>query len=114
MSRIVVLGAGLVGSAMAIDLSKNHKVTSVDVSAEALQKLKTFDIETQVMNLRDDNALQNFVKDFDLVIGAVPGFMGFNTVKQVILAGKNMVDISFFRKIHLNWTNWRKSMELLW
>lgn len=96
MSRIVVLGAGLVGSAMAIDLSKNHKVTSVDVSAEALQKLKTFDIETQVMNLRDDNALQNFVKDFDLVIGAVPGFMGFNTVKQVIVAGKNMVDISFF------------------
>ena len=31
MKRIVVLGAGLVGSAMAIDLSKNFEVTSVDI-----------------------------------------------------------------------------------
>ncbi|MFM9983794.1 MAG: saccharopine dehydrogenase C-terminal domain-containing protein [Flavobacteriales bacterium] len=96
MSKIVVLGAGLVGSAMAIDLAKNHEVTSVDVNEEALLKLKAHNLATYAMNLRDDNALQNFVKDFDLVIGAVPGFMGFNTVKQVILAGKNMVDISFF------------------
>jgi len=36
------------------------------------------------------------IEGFDLVIGAVPGFMGFNTVKHVIQAGKNMVDISFF------------------
>ena len=36
------------------------------------------------------------VRDADLVIGAVPGFMGFATLKAVIEAGKNVVDISFF------------------
>jgi saccharopine dehydrogenase-like NADP-dependent oxidoreductase len=32
----------------------------------------------------------------DLVVCAVPGFMGFETLKQVIQAGKDVVDISFF------------------
>jgi len=30
MKQIIVLGAGMVGSAMAIDLSKNHEVTDTD------------------------------------------------------------------------------------
>ena len=34
--------------------------------------------------------------DADLVVGAVPGFMGFATLKRVIEAGKDVVDISFF------------------
>ena len=34
--KIVVLGAGLVGGAMAIDMAKDHEVTSVDINAEAL------------------------------------------------------------------------------
>ena len=40
MSKIIVLGSGLVGSVMADDLSKNHDVTSVDVSTKNLEKIK--------------------------------------------------------------------------
>ncbi len=40
--------------------------------------------------------IQEVISGADLVIGAVPGFMGFETVKAVIEAGKNIVDISFF------------------
>jgi saccharopine dehydrogenase-like NADP-dependent oxidoreductase len=36
------------------------------------------------------------VADADLVVGAVPGFMGFATAKAVLEAGKTLVDISFF------------------
>jgi saccharopine dehydrogenase-like NADP-dependent oxidoreductase len=36
------------------------------------------------------------VRDADLVVCAVPGFMGFATLRRVIQAGKNVVDISFF------------------
>ncbi len=36
------------------------------------------------------------MRDADLVIGAVPGFMGFATLQAVIEAGKDVVDISFF------------------
>jgi lysine 6-dehydrogenase len=96
MKKVIVLGAGLVGSAIAIDLKKSFDITSVDINDDALQLLATHGIKTMKANLKDDSVIQNAVKDFDLVVGAVPGFMGFNTVKQVILAGKNMVDISFF------------------
>lgn len=94
--KIIVLGSGLVGSAIAIDLSKQHDVTSVDANENALQKLNEYSIKTIKADLKDDRTIQELVKSFDLVIGAVPGFMGFNTVKNVILTGKNMVDISFF------------------
>jgi saccharopine dehydrogenase-like NADP-dependent oxidoreductase len=36
------------------------------------------------------------IEPFDLVVGAVPGFLGLQTARTVIEAGKNMVDISFF------------------
>jgi saccharopine dehydrogenase-like NADP-dependent oxidoreductase len=95
-NRIVVLGAGLVGSAIAIDLSKNHFVTSVDLSNESFSKFNKYPaIKTIQANLSDTVKLKSLIADFDLVIGAVPGFMGFQTMKAVIEAGKNMVDISF-------------------
>ncbi len=94
--KIIVLGAGLVGSAIAIDLKKKFDVTSVDMNDTALEKLRNHDINTIKANLGECGKVQELVKDFDLVIGAVPGFMGYKTVEQVILAGKNMVDISFF------------------
>ena len=95
--RIVVLGAGLVGSAIAIDLNKKFDVVSVDIDEEALQKLsEKHNIRTITADLSDSEILKSIVKDFDLVIGALPGFIGFKMVKNVIEAGKNIVDISFF------------------
>ncbi len=96
--KIIVLGAGLVGGAMAIDLGKNHDVTAVDLSSEALSTLKNKapNINTHAVDLSDYNQVSELVRPFDLVIGAVPGFMGFEVAKAVIKAGKNMVDISFF------------------
>lgn len=94
--KIIVLGAGLVGSAIAIDLSKNHQVASADINDEALSTLNKFpEIEKLKTDLSNKDELKNLVQNFDLVVGAVPGFMGFNTMKTVIEAGKNMVDISF-------------------
>jgi len=94
--RIIVLGAGLVGSAIAIDLSKNHAVTSVDKNDEAFLKFIDYpDIQTIKANLKDTSKIKQLVSNYDFVIGAVPGFMGYQSMKAVIEAGKNMVDISF-------------------
>lgn len=99
MKKIVVLGAGLVGKAIAIDLAKSFNVTSVDIYSSRLEKLQEYKhIKTKVADLSDDDELNDVIKDFDLVIGALPGFMGFNIVKKVIQAGKNIIDISFFRE----------------
>ncbi|MFC2110952.1 saccharopine dehydrogenase family protein [Bacteroidota bacterium] len=97
MKQIIVLGAGLVGNAIAIDLSKQYDVTSADINPEPLEKLKAnHNITTIVTDLSTGEAIQEIVKDFDLVVGALPGFLGFMSVENVIKAGKNMVDISFF------------------
>ena len=98
MKSIIVLGAGMVGSAMALDLSKNHKVTLTDISENALRKAKNKNtaITTKILDVTDKNSLQNCINPFDLVICAVPGFLGFSTLKNIIEAGKNVVDISFF------------------
>ena len=94
MANIIVLGAGLVGGVMAKDLAKNHNVTSVDISQKNLDKLAG--INTICADVSDTSTLQNLIKDFDLVVGAVPGFMGYKMMKDVIEEGKNIVDISFY------------------
>ncbi len=96
MQKVVVLGAGLVGKAMAIDLAGNFDVTSVDVNEGALQSLGTRGIKTVKMDLGNLEHLAAFIQPFDIVVGAVPGFMGLQTARTVIEGGKNMVDISFF------------------
>lgn len=95
-SKIAVLGAGLVGKAIAVDLSREHDVTAIDINDQALSALQQMNIKTARADFNDRAALQSLIGPFDLVVGAVPGFMGFNTVLTVIEAGKNMVDISFF------------------
>ena len=96
MKKIIVLGAGLVGGVMAEDLSKNHEVTSVDISQKNLDKLKSNNIKKICLDISKSKALKNVIKDFDLVIGAVPGFMGYKMMQDVIDAKKNIVDISFY------------------
>lgn len=97
-SKIAVLGAGLVGRVIALDLARTHDVTSVDINDEALSALQRENVRTLKADFNDQDALRSLVAPFDLVVGAVPGFMGFRTVSSVIEAGKNMVDISFFQE----------------
>lgn len=96
MKKIVVLGAGLVGKAMAIDLAKKFDVTAVDLNAGALKPLEKHGIKIQQLDFANLPVLASVIQPFDIVVGAVPGFMGLQTVRTVIDAGKNMVDISFF------------------
>lgn len=94
--KVIVLGAGLVGKAMAIDLSRSFEVTSVDLNREALSQLEQHGVKTEQADISDPSKLTEILSNFDLVVGAVPGFLGLQTAKTVIEAGKNMVDISFF------------------
>lgn len=98
MANIVVLGSGMIGNAMAIDLAANHKVTAIDINKRALERIKKLndEIDTQLFDLRDENDYTELLAPYDLVVCAVPGYMGFETLKKVLLAKKNAVDISFF------------------
>jgi lysine 6-dehydrogenase len=97
--RITVLGSGLVGSAIVRDLvrEKSCSVTAVDVNEEALAKLRAAAATTTVQaDVREPGRIAALAAGCDLMVCAVPGFMGFETLKRVIEAGRNVVDISFF------------------
>jgi len=97
MKKVVVLGCGMVGSVIAADLSKNYEVLVADKNKKNLQKLSAkYSVKTFVADLSSKATITEITKNCDLVIGAVPGFMGFETVKTVIENHKNIVDISFF------------------
>jgi len=96
MKKAIVLGAGLVGKAMAIDLSKKFEVTAVDINSDALAAFKKHKVTVKQLDFSNIASLTAAIQPFDIVIGAVPGFLGLQTAKAVIESGKNMVDISFF------------------
>ncbi|MCF6294734.1 MAG: saccharopine dehydrogenase NADP-binding domain-containing protein [Flavobacteriaceae bacterium] len=98
MNNIIVLGAGMIGSVMAIDLSKKHKVTLTDLHQNVLDKVKQKckNLIVQQLDVTNKVHLQNSIKKYDLVICAVPGFLGFETLKAIIETKMNVIDISFF------------------
>jgi len=94
--HIVVLGAGLVGKAMAIDLRHSgHRITAVDRNEEVLEELQRLHGVRPVRGDFTDARLEEWIRGADLVIGATPGDFGYSVMERVIRAGKNMVDISF-------------------
>ena len=99
MSRIVVLGCGAVGKHIAIDLSNAHdcEIISVDINRDALERLaREYPIQIQVEDLATTEGVTRAVEDADIVIGSVPGSIGYAMLETVISAGKNIVDISYF------------------
>ena len=97
MMKISVLGAGLVGKAIAVDLYKKFDVSSFDIDESALNFLEqTFGIKTKVIDLSNHANIVKAVSDADIVVNALPGFMGFETLKTIINTAKNVVDIFFF------------------
>ena len=98
MKEIAVLGAGMVGSAIAVDLAKNFRVTSIDKNLASLERARTknSNINTIQADLCRYEKYDKLLKRYDLIVSAVPGFMGFKTLEAIIKSKKSVVDISFF------------------
>ena len=96
--KIIVLGAGLVGKAIALDLASEPEfsLTSVDCKQEALAELALAGIRVICQDISQPEATKDLVSDYDLVINAVPGYLGFKSLKACLEAGRKVVDISFF------------------
>jgi lysine 6-dehydrogenase len=97
--KITILGAGLVGLPMAADLhaEENFSVVLCDKNEDRLKIAnEKYGIKTITADLSDENTIKNIIADADIVLSAVPGFMGFKTLRTIIDAGKNVIDIAFF------------------
>ena len=97
MKNILVLGGGRVGSAIGYDLAIENNITVADINQSTLEDLKKkYHYNTICSDFSNLTELKNLIQGYDLIISAVPGFMGFEVLKTIIKGGKNVVDISFF------------------
>lgn len=97
MANILVLGCGLVGKTITKDLAKKHKVLVLDYNSKALDAVNgTPNVETMALDITRNTTLEKVARDFDIVVSAVPGFLGFQTLRRLIEIGRNVVDIAFF------------------
>src|SRR5688572_26124975 len=111
---IAVLGAGMVGRTIAIDLADNYDVTSFDLDKTSLLGLHERHpaVKTAPADLSLYDTYKDWLEPFDLVVTAVPGFMGYKTLEAVIRAKKNVVDISFFPEDALQLDRLAKEMDV--
>jgi lysine 6-dehydrogenase len=112
--KIAVLGAGMVGRAIAIDLAEKHEVTSIDISLNSLQLLSQKNSAINTL-LADVSAVENYpqlLAEFNFIVSAVPGFMGYKVLEAIIKNKKNVVDISFFSEDALQLNTLAKQMNV--
>lgn len=102
MTKALVLGAGMVGTVMALDLCSDCKVTLADVREEALTQAKQRATPVLAANLNltkvDLSSAEKIValaREADVVVGALSSRIGYSTLRAVIGAGKPYCDISF-------------------
>ena len=95
---VIVLGAGMIGSAMAQDLAAagGLEVHIADLRPESLDRVaKKIPVQAHLADLGNPEAVRALLKGFRLAIGALPSVIGLQSVKASIEAGCDIVDISF-------------------
>ena len=97
MARAVVLGGGMVGSAMAMDMQRSGvSTTLVDLRPEAAADAAArWGFTLTGADLSSAAAIQAAIQDADIVLGALPSRLGDMAMGAVIEAGKPYVDIAF-------------------
>jgi saccharopine dehydrogenase-like NADP-dependent oxidoreductase len=97
--KILVLGGGRVGTAIALDLARVERlrVRVADRDPAVAGRLGGApNVDAVTADLASTDAVAALCADAELVVGAVPGHMGFATARTVLEAGRPLVDISFF------------------
>ncbi|MGC8915372.1 MAG: saccharopine dehydrogenase C-terminal domain-containing protein [Thermoanaerobaculum sp.] len=93
--KVVVLGAGRVGRAIAWDLAQDFRVTAVDRDPGSLSWLAARGVGTVAGDVTDPEFLAEVGRDSSWVVNAVPGYLGFAVLSALVEQGKEVVDISF-------------------
>lgn len=97
MKKAVVLGCGLIGKTIALDLARDFDVTVMDCSRKALDALSDWPkIAKREGSALDLDFVTELVRDADIVCGVLPGHLEGAPQRRVIELGKNYVSPSGF------------------
>ncbi len=95
MKKVLVLGGGRIGAAIAKNLSADHEVTLTDLHTGHLSDLGSH-CQLIAADACDDQVLSELVQPHDLVVGALPSVLGYDRLRALLELQKHVVDISFF------------------
>ena len=97
--RVVVLGGGVVGEAVAWDLSRVAPVadvTVVDVDGDRLAALgRRLAVATQQADVRDLDVVARLVAGADVTVGTLPSTLALGVIERMARLGRRHVDVSF-------------------
>jgi len=100
--KVLILGCGNIGSVAAEDLAKS--ISSIQVVVADKNETKAKDVAERIgrsnvswiqLDATNHSKLANALKDFDLVMGFLPGKLGYSLTGACINAGKDLVDVSY-------------------
>jgi len=99
--RMVVLGAGLQGSACAFDLLRNEAVERVVVADLAVDEPPAFlaekqndpRLELRTLDARDDAAVLELLRGSDAVMNALPYYLNLDITRLAVEAGVHYADL---------------------
>ena len=100
--KVLILGCGNIGSVAAEDLAKS--ISSIQVVVADKNETRAKDVAERIggsnvswiqLDATNHSKLANALKDFNLVMGFLPGKLGYSLTKAGIDAGKDLVDVSY-------------------
>ena len=95
--KFLVIGAGMIGTTIAIDLSIDNEVTLFDKNVIVLEHIKNIgygNIDTISGEIYDENLFRPLIMKHDVVVIALPGNMAAYVAKLALYQNKPVFDIS--------------------
>jgi saccharopine dehydrogenase-like NADP-dependent oxidoreductase len=90
VTKILVLGGGRQGSAIAADLARSFDVTVADARRVRVPRARSLVVDVA------GPGLDRLITRFGLVVGALPSRFGYRAAEAALRARRPVVDISFF------------------
>ena len=100
--RVLVLGCGRMGSAIAMDMAQSDDVSKVVLgdfdekkTEQLAAKLESDKVLGQRVDVMDQQATVKLMKNFDIVMSALPYGINVLASKAAVEAGVNLVDLTY-------------------
>jgi len=100
--KVLVLGCGNIGSVAAEDLAKSMSSLEVVVAdkngaraKDVAERIGRNNVSYTQLDATNPKEVVNAFKEFDLVMGFLPGRLGYRLAEACIATGKDLVDVSY-------------------
>ena len=100
--RVLVLGCGKMGSAIAMDMAQSDEVSKVVLgdfnekkTEQLAARLESDKVSGQRVDVMDQQATKKLIKNVDIVVNALPYEISFLAGKTAVEAGVHLVDLSY-------------------